>query len=167
VDTDDMLHKDYIASIQSQFKNQSYLAINFNIGLVYDVLSGVSSIMIHKYNAFLSLIEQKSELGFKTVYFKQHTDYRYDKNKWEIIVKEPMWCVTIHGLNDSTGFYGKVNIANQPDMKLFFGFKFQKKPSLKDIYSFTIRSYRRTFLKILNKLINVKKTLVGNSVTKK
>ncbi|MCH6202124.1 putative rhamnosyl transferase [Aquiflexum sp. LQ15W] len=157
VDTDDMLHNDYIGFVQRQFKNQTYLALNFNKGLVYDVQSAVTSIMIHRYNAFLSLIEKRTESGFKTVYYKQHTEYRNDKSKLEINVKEPMWCVTIHGLNDSTGFYGRVNISNQPNMQILFGFKFQQKPRFKDVCSFTIRSFRRTFQKVLNKFINLKK----------
>jgi len=152
VDTDDMLHKDYISIVQRQFKNQEYLALNFNKGLVYDVPSGVSSIMIHRYNAFISLIEKRTVEGFRTVFQKNHTAYRQDLGKTEIKLDRPMWCVTIHGLNDSTGFYGRVIKFAQPDLKTWFGFKFQKKPNQVDILRFSIRSYLRTTLKAVGKL---------------
>lgn len=152
VDTDDMLHRDYISDVQSRFKKQDYTAINFNRGLVYDVTSGVSSIMVHRYNAFLSLIERKSEAGFRTVYYKQHTAYRDDTGKLEITIGKPMWCVTIHGLNDSTGFYGRVNKLKQPDLVKNFGFQNQVYPKFSKILAFSLRSYKRTFRKITDKL---------------
>lgn len=152
VDTDDMLHRDYMASIQGFFERQKYKALNFNKGLVYDSLSGVTSTMVHRYNAFISLIEEKTEKGFFTVFHKSHTDYRYDPDKIEIKIKKSMWCVTIHGFNDSTSFYGRVNKAKLPDMEAFYGFQNQKTPSFRDIMAFSIRSYNRTLKKIKVKL---------------
>lgn len=152
VDTDDMLHRDYVTTVQSKFANQDYTALNFNNGLVYHVPTGVSSTMIHRYNAFLSLIEKRSKQGFRTVYHKQHTDYRFDNKKVEILIKRPMWCVTIHGLNDSTSFYGKVHVIDQPDFSRFFGLNHQKKPSIIDISRFLQRSYIRTLRKVKFKL---------------
>ncbi|MEX2564719.1 MAG: glycosyltransferase [Cyclobacteriaceae bacterium] len=151
VDTDDMLHKDYMAIVQQKFKGQKYQALNFNKGFVYDVSSGVVSLMVHRYNAFLSLIENKPEKGFRTVFQKPHTDYRHDLKKIEVSIKQPMWCVTIHGLNDSTGFYGRVYKFSKPDLKENFGFQFQKSPPIPGIINYTIRSYSRTFQKFRNK----------------
>lgn len=152
VDTDDMLHRDYISTVQVFFSQQNYEALNFNKGLVYDKMSGVTSIMIHRYNAFLTLVEKRGAKGFLTVFHKFHTDYRFDNQKVEIKIKKPMWCVTIHGLNDSTSFYGRVNKFYQPDMNYLFGFKGQKNPRVKDILKYSIRSYKRTFKKIKVKL---------------
>ena len=153
VDTDDMLHKDYIDIVQKEFKNQEYQALNFNKGLVYHVPTGVSSLMEHRYNAFMSLIEKRSVNGFKTVFHKQHTEYRNDIRKLEIKIKQSMWCVTIHGLNDSTGFYGKVFKLREPDLSESFGFQYQKSPSFMDILNFTLRSYSRTFQKVRDKFL--------------
>lgn len=148
VDTDDMLHRDYISNVQSRFNKQVYMALNFNKGLVYDVHSGVSSVMVHRYNAFLSLIEKRTAEGFKTVFHKPHTAYRQDSSRIEIKINQPMWCVTIHGLNDSTSFYGQVIKFKQPDLSEFFGLKFQKHPPLIEITQFSIRSYKRKLIKI-------------------
>lgn len=153
VDTDDMLNKDYIEIVQKQFKNQEYQALNFNKGLVYHVPTGVSSIMIHKYNAFMSLIEKRSADGFKTVFFKQHTEYKTDPYKVETKIKQAMWCVSIHGLNDSTGFYGRVIKFNKLDFKENFGFQYQKLPSFMEVLNFTIRSYSRTLQKVMDKFL--------------
>jgi len=119
--------------------------------LVYDATSGVVSLMVHRYNAFLSLIENRTENGFLTVFQKPHTDYRHDSKKQEVGIQQPMWCVTIHGLNDSTGFYGEVYKFRTPDLKDKFGFQFQKSPLLFVIIKFTIRSYLRTLKKIFDK----------------
>lgn len=151
VDTDDMLHKDYIATVQKKFNGQEYQAINFNYGLVYDVQSGVMSLMTHRYNPFLSLIEKRTENGFRTIFQKSHTDYRNDTKKIEIKIKELMWCQTIHGLNDSTGFYGSVYKFRKPDLKENFAFQFQKNPPPLEIINFTVRSYSRTLKKIIDK----------------
>lgn len=83
VDTDDMLHKDYIKNAQMRFNHQKYEAINFNKGLVYHVPTGVSSMMVHRYNAFMSLIEKSPENDFQTAFYKQHTKYRTDPHKVE------------------------------------------------------------------------------------
>lgn len=153
VDTDDMLHKDFIKNVQMRFNDQKYEAINFNKGLVYHIPTGVSSLMVHRYNAFLSLIEKRPEDGFKTVFYKQHTEYRTDPYKVEIKIKQSMWCVSIHGLNDSTGFYGSVIKFKKPDFKGDFGFRYQKKPSFIEVLKFTIRSYSRTVQKVGDKFL--------------
>lgn len=151
VDSDDMLHKDYFLNLRECFNYQQYKAINFTKGMVYEIGSGVISEINHKYNAFISLIESRKEDGFYTVYHKKHTDYRYDKDVRNLRMSTPMWCVVIHGLNDSTGFYGRVLKFRQPDLNLLFGFPGQKQPSIHNLLRFSIRSYKRTILKLMNK----------------
>lgn len=153
LDTDDMLHRDYVENVQKQFKNQEYQALNFNKGLVYHISTGVSSIMVHRFNAFMTLIENRSSYGFNTVFHKQHIEYRNDFRKLEIEIKQPMWCVTIHGLNDSTGFYGKVIKFKKPNLNVNFGFQYQKYPSFMEVLNFTIRSYSRTFQKVKDRFL--------------
>ncbi|GAB3219687.1 hypothetical protein J0A67_04875 [Algoriphagus aestuariicola] len=148
VDTDDMLHWDYIQSVQQRFNFQDYEALNFNKGLVYDIETGVSSTKYHFYNAFISLVEKRKTDGFLTVFYKLHINYSDDPKKTEIKNQIPMWCVTVHGLNVSTSFYGEVFKFSQPDLKALFGFEFQKKPKQINVLKFTIRSFRRTFEKV-------------------
>ncbi|MGY6522406.1 MAG: glycosyltransferase [Mongoliitalea sp.] len=155
VDTDDMLHMDFIAKIQQNFQNQEYCALNFNKGYIYDIDTGVTSVTIHRQNPFISLIEKKSEEGFKTVFHKIHISYKGDPLKIEISNSIPMWCMSVHGLNVSTGFYGKINKFHQPNLKGLFSFGFQKKPSIVSILKFTIRSYQRTYFKIKSKASSV------------
>lgn len=152
VDSDDMLHKDYFFNLREYFNYQENQAINFTNGMVYDINSGVVSEMSHKYNAFISLIERRKEVGFYTVYHKIHTDYKYDTNLLNVKINAPMWCVVIHNLNDSTGFYGRVVKFRQADLNFLFGFSGQIKPSYLDLFRFSIRSYKRTLFKIINKL---------------
>ncbi|MEX2591925.1 MAG: glycosyltransferase [Anditalea sp.] len=149
VDTDDMLHKDYIKLVQTHFKNQKYEALNFNRGHIYDIETGVTSVTIHKQNPFISLFEKKSAEGFKTVFHQIHTSYRNDPLKIEISNKTPMWCMSVHGLNVSTGFYGSVFKFKQPNLGGLFGFSHQHSPTLQNIWLFTIRSYKRTILRVL------------------
>lgn len=155
VDSDDMLHKDFFFKLKSHFNHQNYQVINFKLGMVYETSSGVISKMSHQYNAFISLVERRNSNGFYTVFHKMHTDYKFDPNLINVNIKTPMWCVVIHGLNDSTGFYGKVFKFRQPDLNLLFGFKEQKKPSYFKLLSFSIRSYKRTLIKVISKFKHV------------
>lgn len=152
VDSDDMLHRDYFFKLKEYFNYQEFQIINFTKGLVYETDAGVISEMNHQYNAFITLIEKRKENGFLTVYHKKHTDYKNDKNLRNLRISIPMWCVVIHGLNDSTGFYGRVLKIRKPDLNSLFGFSGQKEPSNYDLLRFSIRSYKRTIFKIMNKL---------------
>lgn len=157
VDTDDMLQKDFIKLVQAHFKNQEYEALNFNKGHIYDVNTGVVSTAIHRQNPFISLFEKKSVGEFKTVFHKIHPAYKNDLHKIEVSNKTPLWVMSVHGLNVSTGFYGRVIKFVQPDLKGEFGFEFQKRPSFHSKIKFTIRSYKRTLFKIVSKVKSIRK----------
>lgn len=152
VDTDDMLHRDFIQSVQDRFTGQSYEALNFNKGHIYDIGTGVTSVAIHRHNPFISLIEKRTDRGFKSVFHQIHVAYKDDPNKIEILNPKPMWCMSVHGLNVSTSFFGRVIKFRQPDLQLLFGFQHQKKPSAKMIIRYSLRSYRRKWVKIKVKL---------------
>lgn len=154
VDTDDMIQKDFIKLVQTHFKNQEYEALNFNRGHIYDIKTGITSDAIHKQNPFITLFEKKSTEGFKTVFHKIHTAYKDDPHKIEISNQTRMWVMSVHGLNVSTGFYGKIIKFNQPNLMDQFGFGFQKSPSIRSILYFTRRSYKRTISKVKNKIMN-------------
>ncbi|MBT0813042.1 hypothetical protein KIH41_17270 [Litoribacter ruber] len=155
VDTDDMLHKNFIETVQIFFGEQEYKVLNFSKGYVYDMPSGISSQTLRKANPFISLIEKRKNGRFQTVFCKPHTDFLGDPDYLEIRLRKPLWCMIVHGLNDSTSFYGSVNKFTQPVLKDSFGFRFQKKPKVVYLLSFSIRSYKRTIDKIIEKLKKV------------
>lgn len=152
VDTDDMLHRNFIETVQSFFGEQEYKVLNFSKGYVYDISSGVSSLTSRKANPFISLFEKRQNGRFQTVFCKPHTDFLGDPDYLEIGIRKPLWCMTVHGLNDSTGFYGRIIKFVQPDLKGQFGFEFQKQPNLNSIIKYTIRSYQRTLIRVKSKL---------------
>lgn len=163
LDTDDMLYKDFFKELQSKFNRQNYKVLNFNRGLIYDVDTGILSKTNRKNNPFISLIESKSDLGFKTVYHRMHFEYEDEPEKLEIDNPCPMWCMCVHGLNVSTSFYGSVYKFYQPDLKELFGFEFQKTPSLGTILRYTFRSYVRKWKKIKSKLEDISGIRLGNN----
>jgi len=109
IDNDDCIHKDYIDTIQSQFKHQDFMAI--------DILKGYSlqispSVMLgkkeHIFNPFISLIE-KNDFP-KTVWFSDHNMWKKESRRIEIGNKR-LWMSIIHEKNKVNEFdgYDKVN----------------------------------------------------------
>ncbi|KEO74611.1 glycosyltransferase [Anditalea andensis] len=122
LDSDDMIHRDFVLQIQSCFKKQVHLAINFNYGGTYLMGRGAFGTAIHKNNPFISLIEEIQNGMIKSVFYKKHMDYSNDPDKLEIYSRYPMWCMTVHKLNISTGFFGRAWLFKNIDMYDAFGF---------------------------------------------
>ena len=108
IDNDDCIHKDYIDTIQKQFKSQDFMAI--------DVLKGYSlqispEIMLgkkeHIFNPFISLIE-KNEAP-KTVWFSDHNMWKKESRRIEIADKR-LWMSIIHEKNKVNEFDGYDNV---------------------------------------------------------
>ncbi|WP_369996273.1 glycosyltransferase [Winogradskyella sp.] len=108
IDNDDCIHRDYIDSIQQQFKSQDFMAI--------DVLKGYSlqispEIMLgkkeHIFNPFISLIE-KNEAP-KTVWFSDHNMWKKESRRIEIANKR-LWMSIIHEKNKVNEFDGYDNV---------------------------------------------------------
>lgn len=108
IDNDDCIHKDYIDTIQQQFKSQDFMAI--------DVLKGYSlqispEIMLgkkeHIFNPFISLIE-KNEAP-KTVWFSDHNMWKKESRRIEIANKR-LWMSIIHEKNKVNEFDGYDNV---------------------------------------------------------
>lgn len=131
VDTDDMLNESFIDKVQSFFKYQDYISINFSKGLVYDNKSGLLGPTFQRSNAFISLIEKKCSKDLKTVFYKKHREYLDDKDRIEIMAGEYMWVVSVHGLNVSSGFFARPFLFNKINLKVKFNFQYQKSPSFK------------------------------------
>ena len=108
IDNDDCIHKDYIATIQQQFKSQDFMAI--------DVLKGYSlqispEIMLgkkeHIFNPFISLIEKNDNP--KTVWFSDHNMWKKESRRIEIANKR-LWMSIIHEKNKVNEFDGYDNV---------------------------------------------------------
>ena len=104
IDNDDCIHKDYIATIQSQFNHQEFMAI--------DILKGYSlqispHIMLgkkeHIFNPFISLIEKNDSP--KTVWFSDHNMWKKESRRIEI-TNSRLWMSIIHEKNKVNEFDG-------------------------------------------------------------
>lgn len=109
IDNDDCIHKDYIATIQSQFKSQDFMAI--------DILKGYSlqvspNVMLgkkeHIFNPFISLIEKND--APKTVWFSDHNMWKKESRRVEIANKR-LWMSIIHEKNKVNEFDGYDNVS--------------------------------------------------------
>ena len=108
IDNDDCIHKDYIATIQEQFKSQDFMAI--------DILKGYSlqispNLMLgkkeHIFNPFISLIEKNNTP--KTVWFSDHNMWKKESRRIEIANKR-LWMSIIHEKNKVNTFDGYDNV---------------------------------------------------------
>lgn len=98
LDNDDIIHKDFIKTIQSLFQPLDQTVIDLRTG--YQVTLGKPHSEIRKiynvFNPYISLIESVD--NFKTVFHKQHKDW---KNSDSVIIYENrrLWCEVVHQEN--------------------------------------------------------------------
>jgi hypothetical protein len=99
LDNDDILHKDFIRTIQSKFVEHHNTIIDLNIG--YQLLTNTKQkeeLLLYKskLNPFISLIEKSNSI--KTILNKQHNqwDNSYNKINYK---KTPLWIQLIHNEN--------------------------------------------------------------------
>ncbi|WP_138433790.1 glycosyltransferase [Winogradskyella algicola] len=108
IDNDDCIHKDYIASIQSQFKSQDFMAIDilkgYSLQISPDIMLGKKE---HIFNPFISLIE-KNEAP-KTVWFSDHNMWKKESRRIEVANKR-LWMSIIHEKNKVNEFDGYDNV---------------------------------------------------------
>lgn len=98
LDNDDIIHKNFIKTIQSLFKPIDQTVIDLRTG--YQITLGKPHSQIRKiynvFNPYVSLIE--SVTNFKTVFHKQHKEW---KNSDSVIIYEDqrLWCEVVHQEN--------------------------------------------------------------------
>src|SRR5205823_4075262 len=66
IDNDDAMHEDMTDEVQSLFKVQEDVVLNFNYGLQYDIKRKMLVVMRYEYNHFTSRIE-KLKNGVETI----------------------------------------------------------------------------------------------------
>ena len=117
IDNDDCIRKDYIATIQQQFKSQDFMAIDilkgYSLQISPEIMLGKKE---HIFNPFISLIE-KNEAP-KTVWFSDHNMWKKESRRIEI-ANERLWMSIIHEKNKVNEFDGYDNV-NWDDIKSDF-----------------------------------------------
>src|SRR5690606_20084923 len=132
------------------FNFQEYTSINFTYGWVYDDRIKLLGKAKNMSNPFISLIEKISSCNkIKTVFYQSHTDYIQEARRIEITNKKRMWCMTIHGVNDSTRFYGLPVWKESSEMASQFNFQFVVKPSFSNYFHFYYRYMKRNLKKVI------------------
>lgn len=124
LDNDDIIHKDYVKTIQNLFIEEKNTIIDLNVGyqlLITNKEEEKSQLLLFnsKLNPFISLIEDS--LNFRTILEKQH-------NKWDNTYKKinynanPLWIQLIHkenALNRKLKHLNKVyHLNNHKDFSL-------------------------------------------------
>ncbi|MBD3582615.1 glycosyltransferase [Flavobacterium selenitireducens] len=111
MDNDDCIHRDYIQSIQNEFKSQDYRAIDIIKGYSLQVepqfMLGKKE---HAFNPFISLIEKNDDP--KTVWFNDHNLWKRETRITQLGNKR-LWMSIIHGKNKVNEFDGYDDVSWQ------------------------------------------------------
>lgn len=111
MDNDDCIHRDYIQSIQNEFKSQDYMAIDiikgFSLQVEPQFMLGKKE---HAFNPFISLIEKNVDP--KTVWFNDHNLWKRETRITQLSDKR-LWMSIIHGRNKVNEFDGYDNVSWQ------------------------------------------------------
>ncbi|MCR9014849.1 putative rhamnosyl transferase [Aquiflexum gelatinilyticum] len=150
IDSDDMVHFDYVNEIQKRFKNQNYTSINFNKGLVYDLRLKILGTAINKSNPFISVIEKFDSFeSIKTVFHIEHSKFIFEKERIEIKSGERMWAMTIHDLNIDTNFYGNPKLFSFSEKINGFHFSFLNRAPLSTKFNYKRVFYKKQLKKVI------------------
>jgi hypothetical protein len=150
IDSDDMIHHDYINEIQKRFNYQKYTSINFNKGFVYDLRFKLLGTAINKSNPFISVIEKVESFGsFKTVFHIEHSKFIFEKERIEIKSGERMWAMTIHDLNIDTNFYGNPKLFSFSEKINGFNFSFLNRAPLSTKFNYKRVFYKKQLKKVI------------------
>lgn len=115
LDSDDIIAKNFIATLQNQFNQQNFEFINFPFGYLYNFNSQTLFLREWDTAPCHTLIEQiKEHNKFDTALKYSHISI----NQYSIrqVIMKPMWLMTVHGQNVRTRF--DINAAWQPLFRL-------------------------------------------------
>ncbi|MCK9301675.1 MAG: putative rhamnosyl transferase [Bacteroidales bacterium] len=101
IDTDDIVHKDFINEIQKNFIAKNKTVLNFSDMLIYNWNTNRQVIKRAESNQFTSLIEDVSG-DIETIYGTNHTKLQKKyKNYVSVKTEIPMICLQLHDTNIS------------------------------------------------------------------
>jgi hypothetical protein len=109
IDNDDVIHRDFIATVQKAFKSQSYMLVDiikgYSLQIKPTVMLGKKE---HIFNPFLSLIEKN--VNPQTVWFNDHNIWKKERRIHQIRNKR-LWIAIIHEKNKVNNFNGYDNVS--------------------------------------------------------
>lgn len=146
LDNDDCIHRNFIAEIQKQFKQQQFMAIDvvkgYSLQIAPEYMLGKKE---HVFNPFLSLIEAKN--NFQTIWKTDHNLWKKE-NRIIKIKHKRLWLSVIHNKNKVNEFDGYGHVSWNDISKEFMVSETIKK----DIASTLIPQSRWRWLSFKNKI---------------
>ena len=154
LDNDDLIHKDFIKTIQELYKPEDNLVIDLRKG--YSITLGEPHSEIReftsRFNPFISVVESVKDI--KTVISKMHQDWKtsthiidYNKNK--------LWIELVHQenkLNDTKNNLKRIYKINNEDFGLIYKEKLIDHPlSIVGIFA---KSNLKAILKLFRRIVN-------------
>lgn len=152
LDNDDVIHKDFIKTIQMLYKPVHNTVIDLRKGYQVTLKTNHSQIrkITNDFNPYISLIETVEH--FNTVLSKNHKDWR---NAASVIIynKEPLWCELVHqeNLSNSTRKY---SLRSYSMNNMDFGLSGEFKESFFSVFFSNLSLQIKIFLYNIKKKIN-------------
>ena len=152
IDNDDIIHQDFIKSIQEAYKPETNTLIDLRKGYQFIIDEKTTSLRLFTlaYNPFLSLIESAD--NYKTIIAEEH---RYWKTLPNIIINsnKHLWIQVVHDqnlLNRKRNYLKKVCDIDHTEFGLKETFKLE---SRNDINKFNRRTYFNRMYYSLKKML--------------
>lgn len=106
LDSDDCVAKRFVWAVQEQFANQNLIYVDFPLGYQMD-RSGAIYRYSYPFNAFISLIEERSDAAPKTVFFNPRHGQSLTVAPVREVITTPMWMQIVHGSNLANDIRGR------------------------------------------------------------
>lgn len=160
LDNDDLIHKDFIKTIQYLYQPVDNMVIDLRKGYSITLGEPYSEIRVFtsRFNPFISVVESVEE--FKTVISKMHQDW---KTSTHIIDynKHNLWIELVHQenkLNDTKNNLKRIYKIKNKDFGLIYKKKLKENPlSIVVIFiNSNLKAVLKLFRRIVNKLKNIK-----------
>lgn len=152
IDNDDILHKDFVKTVQENFKPVHNLAIDLRRGLQLTKTSETEAFITDYYaagNPFVSVVENVSK-EIKTCAGYFHNDTRNFENI-QVYDKKPMFMQFIHGFNmmNTTSDFKRFSNIDQDDFGIPREYQFKISGMKTGIYNAkrAIKLLKKRFLK--------------------
>ncbi|MGE5943551.1 MAG: glycosyltransferase [Flavobacteriales bacterium] len=129
LDNDDLIHKDFIKTIQSLYQPIDKTVIDLRKGYSITLKEKYSEIRVYvgRFNPFISLVEEAKKI--ETVFAKMHLDWGDSKN---VIIENnlKLWVELVHEenkLNHTKVHLQRTYVFNNRDFGLFYDLSFKEK----------------------------------------
>lgn len=132
LDSDDLIHKDYVGAIQDEFDYQNFEFILFKHGYAY-MMPDLFVRDVYVYNSFQSLIEKTKNM--KSVNFMGHAAVREQKHRVSDN-ENPMWCRIIHDPTTTESRQSKIKRNDSGQNQKYVKYRSGDKVPFKTILDF-------------------------------